>query len=323
MLLPRGSNFLQMKVGYTYKNIPIISKNKNSVINKQEVKEIVTRNGRDRGGRSGPVRWLFGWGSQPRRAKDARDRVCRHHHRLRPPASLSGPVPSPTPTIPPLLSGPSNPIPPNPLLLLLVPLPRPRLDPEGISGRPPSLQFRAQLPSLGPFWNRPPSRRLSRPQRSNSVGFLLPSRSPSGGARPETGAEGVDATRRWIAEPSGVTRATARTRRLPPRPRRRRRRCTGRPRRRWGAPRTTSASARRCCPGAPRAARPARPTRAPSGGCSGRTPTGRSSPRSWNSSLVIQVTRMMIIWILAYAQSCKYRRAESPVHLAQVESTSV
>lgn len=146
MLLPRGSNFLQMKVGYTYKNIPIISKNKNSVINKQELKEIVTRNGRDRGGRSGPVRWLFGWGSQPRRAKDARDRVCRHHHRLRPPASLSGPVPSPTPTIPPLLSGPSNPIPPNPLLLLVVPLPRPRLDPEGISGRPPSLQFRAQLP---------------------------------------------------------------------------------------------------------------------------------------------------------------------------------
>uniref|UniRef100_A0A8R7VF55 Uncharacterized protein n=1 Tax=Triticum urartu TaxID=4572 RepID=A0A8R7VF55_TRIUA len=191
------------------------------------------------------------------------------------------------------------------------------------SPRPASLRFRAQLPSLGAFWNRPPSRRLPRPERSNSVGFLPPSRSPAGGARPESAAEGVDATRRWIAEPSGVTRATARTRRLPPRPRRRRRRCTGRPRRRWGAPRTTSASARRCCPGAPRAARPARPTRAPSGGCSGRTPTARSSPRSWNSSLVIQVTRMMIIWILAYAQSCKYCSAESPVHLAQVESMSV
>lgn len=146
---------------------------------------------------------------------------------------------------------------------------------------------------------------------------------------------GVDATRRWIAAASGVVLATAavRTRSLPPhrrrrgpgRPRFRRRQGPGRPRhRRRGRRRTPEpASARRCCHGICQAARRARARRVPSGACSGRIATGRSSPRSWNSSLVIQVTRTMNIWILAYAQSCKYRRAESPVHLAQVESMNV
>ncbi|XBH96453.1 hypothetical protein VPH35_086838 [Triticum aestivum] len=172
MLLPRGSNLLQIKLGTRTRISP-----SSVIINyKQEPNEIVTKGARDRGGRevrSGPVViWLGrgGEGSLPatkdhlkkkkkkkRRAKDGA-KVRRAGSGLpsppsAPPASLSGPVPplhrtharslarspdsNPPPTSPFLLSGPSNPTPPNPLLL--VPLARPRLDPEGISpaGLPP------------------------------------------------------------------------------------------------------------------------------------------------------------------------------------------